>query len=393
MVYDSQMHTKQPTLSDSSAEIAPLPRSQKERQANIQVESVELIRGDQLDTKLAKTWRTIASQANLIHPYYHPEFSRAVTQVREDIEIAILRGRSGTTLGFFPFQRETNRYAAPIGGRMNDFQALILPSHVSCRLDWLLEQLGVDRLSFHAWDRPRKELERFTFETLDSYYVDLTEGYDSYMKWLCQHSSTIKRLPQKTRALQRDVGEIRFEFLNADPKALEDLISLKRKKFQRTNTFDILSVDWAANLIREISTKTEDEFRGVLSVLWAGKQMVAAQFGMMNQELLHYWFPAYDPEFAKYSPGLQLMLQSCQAAARHGLYKIDMSYGESRFKDKFCNAKSKVAAGVIDHRPHVFFASKQKYFFRKKLKSIPLKEALKFGLRRVFPGYGKWHFK
>ena len=114
---------------------------------------------------------------------------------------------------------------------------------------------------------------------------------------------------------------------------------------------------------------------------------------MIAGHVLHYWFPVYDPEFAKYSPGMQLMLRTCQAAHSHGITRIDMSYGESAFKKKFCNGTSGVNFGSFDLNTASRVFGRQRYALRKKLKQIPMKTAAKAVLRKVFPDYGKWHFK
>ena len=56
------------------------------------------------------------------------------------------------------------------------------------------------------------------------------------------------------------------------------------------------------------------DFQGVLSGLYIGEKLVAAHFGMRSRRVLHWWFPAYDPELGKYSPGAQLLLELSRAA-------------------------------------------------------------------------------
>jgi CelD/BcsL family acetyltransferase involved in cellulose biosynthesis len=48
---------------------------------------------------------------------------------------------------------------------------------------------------------------------------------------------------------------------------------------------------------------------------------------MRSKTLWHYWFTAYDPAFAKYSPGTILLLQMAERASELGISAIDMGRG------------------------------------------------------------------
>ena len=182
---------------------------------------------------------------------------------------------------------------------------------------------------------------------MKSHHLDLSQGWDAYYCWAKKNSSTIKRHGQKSRALARKFGDLRFEFQNADPAALEQLIALKRAKYQRTKTFDILSVEWAANLLRHIHSIQTEEFSGILSTLHAGDRLVAAHFGMLTDQMLHYWFPTFDIEFSQYSPGTELLLQVTKDCCDRSLGKLDLGFGDDDYKFKFSNANDWVSCGLM----------------------------------------------
>ena len=195
------------------------------------------------------------------------------------------------------------------------------------------------------------------------------------------------------RDRSRDFGQVRYEHYCDRSEVLEKLIELKREKFSRTNTFDILSVDWASNLLREMFKFQDDSFRGILSVLWANESMVGAHFGMISGDVMQYWFPVFDKRYAKYSPGLQLLSNTIRCACDEGIKRIDLSYGHSKFKEMFANEQETVQLGLVNFNPLAFQIAKQRYHLRYKLKSIPLKTQIKYFLRKVYPQYGSWHFK
>lgn len=332
------------------------------------------------------------SQPELASPYYHPEFTAAVDEVRSDVEVAVVRNARSEIVGFFPFQRH-GECALPIGGRLNDFHGLVGFPKAELDIAAVFRALGLKSFKFHALVDRDATFRRHSFRTLKSYFIDMPQGYEEYHAWACKNSSTIKRQPQKTRALERKFGPLSFEFNCQDPEILERLIEMKSAKYQRTNTFDILSVDWASNVLRSISKRSFKSFGGHLSVVRAGDELVAVHFGMINKDILHYWFPVYDPRFSKYSPGTILMLNSCEAAAAQGITRVDLSYGDDPYKFKFSNAASNVYSGYMTFNPLKQILQRGRFETRLLLKKIPLKPQAKALLRSVYPGFGGWNFR
>lgn len=232
-------------------------------------------------------------------PFFDIKFTQAVGRVRDDVRIAIVLSL-GEVVGFLPFQENKPGHAVPVGGLLNDWHA-IMGTQSSEVLQQILKAAKLNSFKFHAINAEEDGLEKYYFREFKSHYLDLSDGWEAYQKWVFKNSSAVKRQGQKTRGLARKFGEIRFEFESEDANQLERLIELKRAKYQRSNTFDILGVRWASNLLRELHQIRDSNFRGVLSVLWAGDHMVGAHFGMLTEETLHYWFPVYDPAFHKLS--------------------------------------------------------------------------------------------
>ena len=86
---------------------------------------------------------------------------------------------------------------------------------------------------------------------------------------------------------------------------------------------------------------------GVLSVLYVGERPIAAHFGLRSRTVLSCWFPAYDPEFAKYSPGLVLHLRMAEAAAAAGIGMLDLGRGAAEYKDALKTGELTVHEGAV----------------------------------------------
>jgi CelD/BcsL family acetyltransferase involved in cellulose biosynthesis len=388
-------------MTSRSAEITQMATTQ-ERSSKTAEDSVSLrldvdvVSAHQLCGLLAQRWDAIrATNPRWSSPYFSKEFTKAVARVRDDVEIAVIRkSNEDVAVGFLPFQRVTDTHAEPVGGRLNDVHGMIgIELSDSKLVPLIMEKVGLKSFGFHAAVLSGDNVDQYEFEPCASHFIDLSQGWDTYRKWIRKHSSTVKRQGQKTRRLEREVGPIRFEFDCTDGETLEQLIDLKRNKYQRTKTFDILSVDWASNLLREVATIDKPEFKGLLSAMWAGDELVACHFGILTGEILHYWFPTFDNQYNKYSPGTELILRVAEQAAAQGVTKVDFGYGDDPYKFKFCNQQESLSCGRFTFSRFDFKIAKARHLIRKQLKQIPMKPLAKQVLRGVFPQFGQWNFK
>lgn len=101
---------------------------------------------------------------------------------------------------------------------------------------------------------------------------------------------------------------------------------------------------------RKIHAMQTEGFAGMLSLLYAGDWLVAGHFGMRSRTVWHYWFPAYDPEVAKYSPGLNLALKMAAYAPSAGLSTIELGRMRAEYKRRLMNRDVLVASGSVDCR-------------------------------------------
>ena len=119
-------------------------------------------------------------------------------------------------------------------------------------------------------------------------------------------------------------------------------------------------------LLQDLSRTTEPGFKGILSALYFDDRLVAVHFGMMTGQVLHWWFPAYDPSLRKYSPGLILLLETARTAAQQGIERIDLGKGEERYKLSFMTGSQTVYEGSVDcnaflHTVRVNYASTRQW--------------------------------
>ena len=89
----------------------------------------------------------------------------------------------------------------------------------------------------------------------------------------------------------------------------------------------------------------------MLSVLFAGERPVAAHLGMRSRTAWHYRLPTYDRDFAKYSPGLILLLEMAAQAPALGIRMIDLGKGSALYKQRLMSGAVPLIEGVVPASP------------------------------------------
>src|SRR5262249_12618687 len=90
------------------------------------------------------------------------------------------------------------------------------------------------------------------------------------------------------------------------------------------------------------------DFAGMLAALYVGDQLAAAHFGIRSDGTLYYWFPAFNPKFAKYSPGWLLIVFLLRHLREIGCDTLDFGPGSEKYKEYFANAAIPVRRGFVE---------------------------------------------
>jgi CelD/BcsL family acetyltransferase involved in cellulose biosynthesis len=294
-------------------------------------------------------WRFFQeSNPELANPCFSPEFVQSVAKVRDDVEVAILES-DGVSVGFFPFQRKGRSRAIPVGGIVSDYQGLVCGPEFHCDPRQLLKKCGLV-----AWDFDRLLATQSSFRSFHrlcepSAQIDLSHGYQAYAAERCVAGTRqLRDCEYSMRRLEREVGPLRFVACSNDTGALERVMDWKSQQYRRSRWPDLFATDWGRSLVERIHAVQNRTFAGMLSLLYAGPFLLAGHLGMRSQTVWHYWFPAYDRQFANYSPGLILLLKMAQAAEELGLRSIDVGTGISLYKKRLMNTSVDVAEGSVE---------------------------------------------
>ena len=179
--------------------------------------------------------------------------------------------------------------------------------------------------------------------------IDMSSGHDAYLGAVrVQSCDVLTQVARRRRKLEREVGPVTCQWNSTKPSDLTTLFSWKSAQYARTGEWDRFEQPWIEQLVRSLAESHDDpELDGVLTTMHAGDRLVAAHFGLRSGRRLSWWFPAYDPEFGRYSPGLTLLLDLTTLACDRGIDVIDLGRGEHSYKLRVANRTDHVAQGIV----------------------------------------------
>jgi CelD/BcsL family acetyltransferase involved in cellulose biosynthesis len=288
---------------------------------------------------------------SLAHPFLCPEFAIAVGTFRPCARVAVLADGPAIA-GFFPFERRRLGVGVPIGAGLTDCQGLIHAPDVEWDARDLLRACKVAVWQFDRLVEGQRPFERYVTAVAASPAIDLADGFAAYQEKLWMRSPQFcKDLARKKRKLEREAGELRFAVDSRDMTGLRLLIDWKSSQYRRNGWVNIFDRPWIVDLIDYLFSVHSDHFGGLLSVLYAGGRPVAAHFGLRSSHVLAHWYPAYDTNFSRQSPGLIQHLRMAEETAGLGIRLIDMGKGTGRYKLTLKSRDLFVAEGVVTPGP------------------------------------------
>jgi CelD/BcsL family acetyltransferase involved in cellulose biosynthesis len=309
---------------------------------------VTAVPGSALSGNLVARWSALQlADPELASPFFRPEFTQAVARVRDGVFVAVVEdGR--VPVGFLPFERARLGIGKPVGRHLSDYQGAVMQEGA----DWD-PACVVRACRLQAWDfdhllASQREFIPFHVRGTASPQLDLARGFEAYCS---DHRASGSRAIPKTRAkerrLEREHGALRFSAQSADVGALRELVRLKSAQYRNSGVRDVFAAPWPVELLEALVATRSPAFAGMLSTLHADDRLVAAHMGMRSRDAWHHWFPAYDPDFARYSPGLILLLHMAEAAEGMGLRLIDFGKGDEEWKLAFMTGAVPLARGSV----------------------------------------------
>ena len=309
--------------------------------------SVETRRADELDAQERALWaRFRAAAPELSSPYFDLRYVQAAAEVAPAARIAVIR-RAGRIQAFLPYQRRGGALQ-PLAAPLTDYHGLIARPGEQVDLKAVLPHLKARRFRFGGLVPRHAPVGEGLGEARPAMIADLSRGFDAYLEQrrAAGQGGFLKDKRRRMRKLAEEVGPLSFT-LSPDPIALEAIIHEKREQMRRTGQHDVFATAWTRNLLRRLARSGEADFGLRVAVLRAGDRIVAAEAGLLSGRAYHLWFPVYDPEFARYSPGALMTLETLRVLAERGVVQADFGPGAEDYKHAFADPRGQVLEGDV----------------------------------------------
>jgi CelD/BcsL family acetyltransferase involved in cellulose biosynthesis len=351
---------------------------------------VSIVPPSELGASELTAWRSMQQATpELDSPFLAPGFALAAERARSTTRIAVLE-ESGAIVGFFPFDQGRFRVARPVAPGVSDAQAVIHAPGFEWRARDLLAGCGIDGWEFDHLVGGQLGAVGPNVARHRSAVMDVSRGYDAYIDERRRSSKKIvKSTLYKQRKLDRDLGQSRFAFDAADRSALDHLMRWKSAQYRRTGRRDRFAVGWIRQLVLDLFETRSDGCSGVLSVLYAGGDVVAAHFGLRSGSRLSCWFPGYEMRFARYSPGLSLHLKMAEEGAAAGVRYLELGKGDEEYKMSLKSCDVMVGEGWADRPSAVAALCRARRASRRwTLEFVLSRPALRHAARRTLARVG-----
>ncbi|PRC90959.1 GNAT family N-acetyltransferase [Solimicrobium silvestre] len=305
-----------------------------------------------LPPDMFEAWQKIAQDNKAFHsPFFSPYFARAVAEVAKDRCYVTVALQDTTPIGFFPFQFTNSVLgrAERIGLYLSDYNGYI--SSEKLQPEQLIELLEVSKIHQYSFDHLHEFQAKLGLNTefiREGTATHLCDGFEAY--WAERERISPKFTKDTMRCLHKiskEKGELRFEFHSPDLSDLQSLIQTKRHQYYVTGATDGMASQWANQCLTNLHAVQNKYFRGVLSKLYSGDQLISSHFGLLANGVFHYWFPVYEVSYSAYSPGRLLFYLLTKNAAQFGIACIDNGMGAQRHKSDFANHTYKLGVGTF----------------------------------------------
>lgn len=298
------------------------------------------VRPDQLTSQEVALWNRLQSEhPALATPFLSYPFVLAALRAGADVWVCVIRSND-TPIAFLPFQfshpaLSALRAAEPVGAHLADYFGLIAAPELTITPDRLLQLAGLNQLTFTHLDESQLQHGLTGEAPRTGLRIPCMSGNSTAEPDSGMVSHKLRAdLKRRAKLLTDTVGPLRFEFNQTDQRSLvlDELIRHKRAQYASTGVPDALGTAWSTRLLQQLLSTANPACAGILSVLRAGEHWVASHFGIQGNGILQYWFPVYNPDMTRYSPGKLLLEQIWNSCPQHQIHTIDRGEGATQSK-------------------------------------------------------------
>jgi CelD/BcsL family acetyltransferase involved in cellulose biosynthesis len=312
-------------------------------------------RFDKLEARELNAWTNLLGAETLSAGLFmHPEFCAAAHEILGPVDVVVIEDQ-GRVVGLLPLNR-----AHGMHGLMRGYTQVA--QDISDGFSFLVEDGYLDMVGaalakagvwsgFYTHFATGRRIPDVKIGPTTKTYILRRQNDDRDM-WV-QLKDRSQRFWSDTERCARRLNDLpggyKFHWQSPSPERdLNILINLKLDQYTRTGmSGSALFRDSTQKFLKTLALKNMYGYSAPLSVLYCGDKLVAAHLGLLGGERLHYWFPAYEPAYAKYSPGKVLLSKVMKHCGALGVEVIDFGEGHADYKEAAATETYELAKVVV----------------------------------------------
>lgn len=328
---------------------------------------VSIIKTIELGRREIARWREIQfNTPHLQNPFLTPEWALIVAAAQKDARTAIIEDNS-KIIGFVSIQNAGGNTGMGLGNPICDYDGIICEDDVNIDLTEVVRAFGLSRIDFSnlpAQSAINKNAIKLTNSSLTCNINELRAKIAQTSK---KSSANLKNLSRIKRKLADNGHTVEFAIDVKDNAALEQMLVWKSAQYQSTGQNDILKHEWVGQTIRRVHDFKNEYFNGQLCALRIDGELAAVSTSINSGAVTHAWFTAYDPNFAKYSPGNLLFFEELMQADNPNVETYDFGTGHYSYKEHYANGEKNHGAGFYGANNFESFSRQSAFDLAKKL--------------------------
>jgi len=298
------------------------------------------------DEDLADWRRLISNYPAFSSPFFSPGYSRLVGACAGRVIAGLIR-REGRLVGVFPFELGEPGQARPVGSIFNDYQGIVISPDIDWDVESLLRGFDLKCFKFDHLLAMQTPWAGYWQRRGVSWVIDLSSGFDAYRSWMRDNKrGLLSDLARKRNKIEREVGPLSFSPHEHNHALLDKMLAGKSAQWARTGWPGRFTARWEKCLMHGLLDTSESDFAGLFTVLRCAGHPIAMHLGMRSANVWHYWTTFYDAEFARYSPGLLMLVEMARSAHALGLGELDLGQEDFEYKRRLHTHTVPMAHGV-----------------------------------------------
>lgn len=297
--------------------------------------------------QLSSEWTKLWNRCPAATPFQRPEWVLSWTEAFKPGELHVITIRRDSTLvglaPLFIYSSGAEKVVAPLAASISDYVDWLIDPADSVQI--LTEMSGVLGNSEHAWDR-------VDLTDLPRTSSLLTFGFDN---WECERSvenacpvmylpaakSVEELLPSKARHNLRTArhriekaGQWRVEV--ADQTTLEEFLAamlrLHGARWKQYGSSGMLA-EHSVQEFHRMATQAllKREVLRLYGLRFNG-QLIATLYALAERDTVYCYLQGFDPAYAAFSPGAQILAAVIDDALREGKNRVDFLRGREQYK-------------------------------------------------------------